>query len=316
MKQFIRDYLTFNKRERNGLFVLLSIIVILLIYLIISDKFISTEKVDFTKFEKEIEKHNFELKKLNDTLKKTNEILFLSTKTEPEKIIITENIEITQPEYFNFNPNNLAEKDWTRLGLKNEQIQTIKNYEKKGGEFRINEDVKKIYSISEKEFKLLEPYIQIPKESFKLKEFKITKSENNFPKIAPAIVELNMADSAQLTNIKGIGSFFAKSIIKYRNSLGGFVAKVQLMEIWKFDFDKFEEIEKFIKVDPTKIKPININTCKVEELKHPYLNWNTANAIINYRINHGRYKTLEDIKKTDLVDDETYRKIVPYLLLE
>lgn len=316
MKQFIRDYLTFNKRERNGLFVLLAIITLLIIYLNISDKFIEPEKVDFSKFEKEIEQLNASEQFIDDSVKLFDKNRF--GKVEQEQPVInesTESVENTQPDYFNFNPNNLAVNDWQRLGLTDKQIQTIKNYESKGGKFHHKEDVKKMYCISEKQYLSLEPYIQIPVEKKVFTDFDVAKSEFKNPKPEITIVELNSADSAQLTRVKGIGAYYAKTIINYRNSLGGFVAKVQLMEIWKFDFDKFEEVENFITVDVSKIKKININTFNSSELKHPYINWNMANAIINYRDKHGKYKAVEEIKKTDLVDDETYRKIAPYLVL-
>jgi len=319
MKQFIRDYLTFNKRERNGLFVLFSIITLLIIYLNISDKFIEPKKVDFSKFEKEIEIFNTSAQLINDSVTQANENKNRYRKEVPEQPVVVENsesVENTQPEYFNFDPNNLTVDEWQRLGLTDKQIQTIKNYEAKGGKFRHKEDVKKMYCISEKLYMSLEPYIQIPIEKKVFPKYEAAKSEPKNSSSARIVVELNTADSAQLTMVKGIGAFYAKTIIKYRNSLGGFVAKVQLMEMWKFDFDKFEEIEKFIRVDASKVKKLNINTCTAEELKHPYFNWNIANAIFSYRNKHGKYKNLEEIKKTDLVDDETYRKIVPYLILE
>lgn len=317
MKQFIRDYLTFNKRERNGLFVLLTIIILLIIYLNVSDKFINPEKVDFTKFEKEIELFNASVQHINDSLKTESKNKYpysQPTSNEPENTEKELNI---QPEYFVFNPNKLAADDWQRLGLAEKQIQTIKNYEAKGGKFRSKEDVKKMYCISEKQYLSLEPYIQIPAENKNFKSAKRQKEEQvKKATFIKTIVELNSADSVQLTKIKGIGSFYAKTIIKYRNELGGFVAKVQLMEMWKFDFDKFEEIEKYIILDASQIKQININTCTAADLKHPYLSWNATNGIFNYRSKHGKYKTLEEIKNTDLVDDETFRKIAPYLILE
>jgi len=315
MKQFIRDYLTFNKRERNGLFVLFAIITLMIVYLNISDKFNTPEKVDFTKFEKEIKIFNASVQLINDSTKHERENKYAQLHSEFKKSDTSVNIPAVPIEHFNFNPNNLSDNDWQRLGLTTKQIQTIKNYETKGGKFRQKEDVKKMYCIPEKQYLALEPYIQIPTEKRVFPHFELSKSENKNPKSAIIIVELNSADSTQLTKIKGIGAFYAKTIIKYRNQLGGFVARVQLMEMWKFDFDKFEEVEKYIKVDASKIKKINVNTCTAAELKHPYINWNTANAIFNYRSKHGKYTTLEDIKKTDLLDDETYRKIAPYLIL-
>ena len=315
MKQFIRDYLTFNKRERNGLLVLLIIITLLIIYLNISDKFITREKVDFTKFEKEIEIFNASVQQIKDSVKHEKENKYKFHKEEAEQPVIAENIENVQPEYFVFNPNNLPENNWQRLGLTDKQIKTIKNYEAKGGKFRDKEDLKKMYSIPEKQYLALEPYIQIPSQKKIFPNSDSTKFKNK--NLNPIVlVELNTADFIQLTKIKGVGPFYAKEIIKYRNLLGGFSAKEQLLEMWKFDSIKFGGIEKYLIVDPTEIKKININTCTAAELKHPYINWNTANAILSYRTKHGKYTALQDIKKTDLVDDKTYRKIVPYLILK
>ncbi len=305
MKQFIRDYLTFNRRERNGVFVLLLIIVSLIIYLNVSQYFVEPVKVDFIKFETEIDSLNASLKAATDSTEnysKTNYKRFDKNKKR--------NVEL-----FTFNPNTISDKDWQRLGLSEKQIHTIKNYLSKGGKFRKKEDLKKMYCVKEDLYLMWEPYISIPT------EIKKDTFKNRYPKFEKAkteilMVELNSADSIQLIKLKGIGPFYAKSILKYRNLLGGFATKEQLLEVWKFDKEKFDAIEKYITVDTSTIKKININTCTANELKHPYINWNIANAIISYRTKHGKFKTVEEIKKTDLVDDETLRKIAPYLIIK
>jgi competence protein ComEA len=316
MKQFIRDYLTFNKRERNGIVILISIILLLLIYLNISDKFIKPDKVDFSKFENQIIAFNKQAE-INDSISNQGNFLV-------ENSTHVNSISSQVPQYFTFNPNNLDTEDWKKLGLNERQIQTIKNYEAKGGEFRTKEDIKKMYCIKEEQYAQLEPYINIPPKpttNYQLRttnhELSATNSQlRTTNSQLPTIVELNSADSAYLTKVKGIGAFYAKSIIKYRQQLGGFAFKEQLMEIWKFDQDKFNAVKDYIIVDESEIRKININTCTAEQLKHPYLSWNTVNAIINYRKQHGKYKKLEEIRNTDLVDDETYRKIVVYLTLD
>jgi DNA uptake protein ComE-like DNA-binding protein len=322
MKQFIRDYFTFNKRERNGLFVLLSIITSLVVYLNISYKFNKPETVDFTRFEKEIDTFNTSVQKVTNSAEQEQTRVYKTTSAN-------DNAGVKQSERFIFDPNNLPEKDWKRLGLSDKQIQTIKNYESKGGKFHSKEDVKKMYCIKADFYSTLEPYIQISSSSSKesgsevkttalFKNGKVENESELKPRKVESliVVELNSADSATLTTIKGIGPFYAKNIIKYRNSIGGFIAKEQLLEIWKFDQEKLNSIEKLIDIDPSKIKKVNINACEAAELKSAYIKWNVANAIVNYRNNHGKYKTVDEIKKTDLVDDETYRKIAPYLILD
>lgn len=320
MKQFIRDYLTFNKRERNGIAILLLIIAALLIYLSISDKFIKNSQTDFTEFEKQIASFDSALLATNISIANADSLQTDSTTT-------TNITAPTTPEYFAFNPNKLPPQDWQRLGLTDKQIQTIKNYESKGGQFRTKEDVKKMYCITPEQYQQLEPYIQIPPREYnnystQQPRTKNSKSETENPELRTTnsqlrtiIVELNSADSAYLTKIKGIGAFYAKAIIKYREQLGGYAFKEQLMEIWKFDQEKFDAIKHQIIVDESEVKKLNINTFTAAQLKHPYISWNVATAIENYRKLHGNYKTLEEIKKTDLVDDKTFRKLVYYLTL-
>ncbi len=315
MKNIFRDFFTFNKRERNGVFILLSIICALVLYLNISSNFVSQDPVDFTQFDKEV-------KAFQATIEDKVEAKEYGHKPEIELE------EHNNVERFSFNPNNLSEQNWKRLGLNDKQIKSIKKYESKGGKFRTKEDVKKMYCLSKEQYETLEPFIQIssPAEIAHADEksksiFKDGKVETAKPLDASKVerlnvIELNSADSATLTTIKGIGAFYAKNIIKYRNSIGGFVNKEQLLEIWKFDQEKLSSIEKYIDIDESKIKKININTCEVADLKSPYLKWTVANAIVNYRKNHGKYKTVDEIKKTDLVDEETYRKIVPYLIVD
>jgi DNA uptake protein ComE-like DNA-binding protein len=56
MKDTWKDYFSFNKRQRNGILVLMSFITVMVIYLFISDYFpSSTKPLDFTPFKTELE---------------------------------------------------------------------------------------------------------------------------------------------------------------------------------------------------------------------------------------------------------------------
>jgi DNA uptake protein ComE-like DNA-binding protein len=296
MKQFIREYFTFNKRERNGIFVLLSIIILLIIYLSIADCFIQDESVDFSEFEKAIQALNHSAEERKGIRSTTNHPTFVKQNT------------ITAQRFL-FNPNGLSAQEWKRLGLNDNQIASIKRYELKGGTFKNKNDVKKMWSISSALYKELEPYILIPEE--KNNSSVSLKNKNDPPAIT--MIELNSADSIQLLTIKGIGPYFAKNILKYKKALGGYYSIEQLLEVWKFDEEKYQQVKNFIRVDASMIHKKNINSCTAEDLKHPYIPWNVAHVIINYRMKHGNYRTVEEVKKTGLIDEKAFLRMAPYL---
>ena len=304
-KNIIRDYFTFNRRERNGIFVLLSIILILILYLSFSDLFFSKEKIDFSKFDKEITQFEAEQKRIGDSV------------SLQKNYFVSENSpQLDSAERFIFNPNNLREEDWKRLGLSDKQIHVIKNYESKGGKFTSKEDVKKMYCITPQLYASLESYIQIPQEN--KSEISNSKSTTLYKfKDDKVIVELNSADTTELQKIKGIGSSFAKRIIKFRDMIGGFVRKEQLLEVFGFDEEKLDVISSQIIIDISFVKKININSASVEDLrKHPYMNKKAAVAIYMHRVNNGDFKSVQEIKELNFVNDSLYTKIVSYLKVE
>jgi len=116
--------------------------------------------------------------------------------------------------------------------------------------------------------------------------------------------------------IRGIGSYFSKKIIDYRERLGGYIHKEQLLEIWKIDLVKYQEIEEFIYFGSEPVEKISINKASVEMLsKHPYINYKMANSIVKMRAQSGDYKEVKEIKRSKLIDEVTFVKIKPYLSL-
>ncbi len=302
MLRFLKEYFSFNKRERQGIFVLLSLILTLLLINILPPRFTNNTEFDYSEFEKEISFYE-----------KSKTEYFDSLNNIRQKKIISESIN-QQIKLFEFDPNHLSAKEWKKLGLSEKQIKVIKNYKEKGGKFYKKEDLKKIYSISERKYKSLEPFITIPtkKKQHKEKQQKeIVKKPQVKKKI---IIELNTTDSAGLTKLYGIGPAFSSRIIKYRNLLGGFYSKDQLLEIYGFDSTRLKMIIKNISVKPEKIKKININNAGFKELlRHPYISYELTSQIFKLRKKQGQLKNIKQLKKIGLVNDSLFQKIVPYL---
>jgi len=208
------------------------------------------------------------------------------------------------PTLFDFNPNNLPAPQWKQLGLSDHQVSIIKNYESKGGHFYKNTDVQKIYGITAEDYKRLEPYIDIPQ-----------KGEYVSNKLKPgATVEVNTADSAKLTQVRGIGPSFAMRIIRYRDRLGGFYHLEQLKDVYGVDTAKYAEIKDQLRVDPAAVTKISINSISFASLRQfPYLTYKQVNAIIQYRAQHGNYASMNDMRNIAIITPQDIQKIEPYL---
>ncbi len=304
MFKVFSEYLNFNKGERNGIITVIAIIiaVMALPYLI---KVTTRDNTDeFLRFTKDIALFESSLKYASDSANEARKLDFqMMDRSVAENKLVP----------FPFNPNLLPSEQWSKMGLKDWQIKVIKKYEAKGGKFYNKEDFKRMFCISPSEYEILEPYISIPEQK---NEYADRKPEVKEIK-KKILVELNSADSVTLLTLYGIGPSFAKRIIKYRNLLGGFYSKQQLLEVYGFDQGRLDKIDAFCEVSSAGIKKININIIKTEELKkHPYLDYYTAKAIVDQRIVLRKFTSVQQIKEIPLIHDELFVKIRNYLVLE
>ena len=221
------------------------------------------------------------------------------------------NSEEINRQLFKFNPNGLSKEDWSRLGLSERQIHIIKNFESKGGKFRKKEDLSKIYGISQTEYQILSPYIDIPENTISNTSKAISSFESkNY------IAEINTADSATLVRVKGIGPSIARKIIKYRAKLGGFYAKEQLYELWGVDSSFIKPILPNITVDVSKLHKININKAPYDSLKHPYINGKIVGNIIRIRKTTGLFATTTKLVELGIFSKEEYERVYRYLIVK
>ncbi|SHN13046.1 ComEA family DNA-binding protein [Mucilaginibacter sp. OK098] len=288
MKTRIKNYLSITKKEWNGMVVLVVLIALVLAAPYGYQLIRKDNTINFKDFDKAVAQLNKAGNKAGYTADNEN--------AEPDK-------KISQPVMFPFNPNNLTIMQWEQLGLSARQAGVIKHYEDKGGRFYTKEDLKKIYAITTADYQRLEPYIKIPEAVYISKKAKPGE-----------IIELNTADSAKLTELKGIGPGFAVQIIRYRGRLGGFYHKEQLKEVYGIDSLKYDEIRNQVSVNAQRIKKVDLNTISFNQLRiFPYLSYKQVNAIIEYRKQHGNYTSMNDLKNIVLLDEGILRKIEPYL---
>lgn len=297
IKSFLFNFFHFNKQERNGVFVLFAILAILFLVKLLLPYFITNDAQI--------------LMKDSDSLTQINAMdTFVNEKTFLDK---KENNAYVEKELFVFNPNTISSEEALKLGFSKKLTSTLINFRNKGGKFFKPDDLKKLYGLSPKLFQTLESYILIPNNR---KEFKKDSANyKSFPKkiYAKTSVELNSADSLSIVYLKGIGPSFTKRIIKYRTMLGGFHNINQLKEVYGMTDSLFLSLSSQVQIDKTKLTPIPINSIDLNSLrKHPYFNFQTAQAIINFRFKHGKL-TEKDIIDLGIFNSEKLSVILPYL---
>jgi competence protein ComEA len=314
MWQPFKEYFNFTKKERKGVFYIVSIIFILIIIPFLFPFFTKEETVDFTEFEKEIAQL-----KIDSSSKKMyskNDEEYSNDFTPSYK-----KYESSKPaELFYFDPNTASENDWIKLGIKPRTAQTIQKYISKGGKFYKAEDIKKIWGLSEKDAERLIPFVSIKniQKNFPYNKYQDQPTEKTFSKKAfIGKIDINIADTSQFISLPGIGSKLSKRIIAFREKLGGFYSVDQIAETYLLPDSTFQKIKPYLIVQSNAIKKININAASVDEMKsHPYIKYQMANAIFRYRQQHGNFNSVEEIKKIMTVTDEFYKKMFPYLSAE
>lgn len=316
--KWVKEYFSFTKKERNAIIILgllalsFSLLPTIFPFLVKND----IELVVDTVAQRELA--SLEIlpdKKEQLAASYSDADLYQPKETKFEKY----NRGNVKGELFSFDPNTTTAEEWKRLGLRDKTIQTIIKYRSKGGKFYKPQDLQRIYGLHTDEYERLLPYVQIESQTKTTTEpttvsaeFKTERKEYN-----AVVIDINHADTSNWKQLKGIGSAYAKRIVNFRNKLGGFVSIEQVGETFGLPDSVFQKVKLQLRLNSSTINQINVNSSTVDELKaHPYIGYSVANAIVQYRKEHGDFPTITDLQKIGAIDGALYRKISPYLTVK
>lgn len=201
----------------------------------------------------------------------------------PRAQAVRKAVPVAKVENFRFDPNDVSVEDLCRLGFTRKQAESIEKYRRSGGRFRRKVDFKRSYVVSDSIYRRLEKYIDIP------------------------LVDLNVADSADFDGLPGIGGWFAAKMLEHRKALGGYSYKEQLMDIYRFDQEKFDGLSDLIVVDPATVTPYPLWSLPADSLRmHPYIaDYETARAIVLFRDNNPEELwTIEELRKAGILTED------------
>jgi len=288
----IKSHFKFSRQQRNGIFLLLLIIIVIqCVYMFVDapQKDISINKVELTKFQSEI-----------DSLKLVE-------------------VESNKPQIFPFNPNYITDYKGYTLGMSSEEINRLLQYREQDKWVNTTSQFQQVTKISDSLLNEISPYFKFPEWVTNPKPRTNFSYQNNTPKTVEQKTDLNIATAKQLQRVNGIGEKLSDRIIKFRNKFkGGFIADVQLQDVYGISPEVLERLlNEFTVKTPRQIDKINLNTASTEELVTiQHIDYELAYEIINQRTLRDSYKSLDELLKVKDFPLDKIDIIKLYLVLE
>ncbi len=298
-----RELLVFTRQERNGLLILLFLLLVSICFNWCIPFLIPVNEYDVSSWKAETEKYY-----AGDSVKNV-------------------------PEKMNFegiaDPNRIGLKELQQLGIPAGIAANWMKYLQKGGRFYKTEGLRKLYGMTDELYMKIAGHLEIADTSITQKKhtfyagvdkrrsagaLKKDTFRSNFSIQRKEIpkVGINAADSVQLEALPGIGPVLASRIIKYRKLLGGFYEVAQLKEIYGMSEELWIKCSPFLFVDPEGMRGININFSSVTELgRHPYIGFKQAKKVVRTRDLNGKFTGKEDLAACFSAD--SLQRLLPYL---
>ena len=215
-----------------------------------------------------------------------------------------------------FDPNTADSATLVHLGFKPWQAKNMLKYRAKGGRYRNAEDLKRLYGMTDSMFQALTPYICIPHTEMDTADVDSARVDSlpKWPVKKDTVLNLRTADTTELKMIRGIGSYRARQIVRYREQLGGFARVEQVMEANGMQQLDYDSVKQYFSLDSVVVKQMNVNTIGVKRLStHPYLRFEQAKAIYELRRRKIHLDSIQQLQELDCLSHETLEKIAPYL---
>ena len=267
----MKSHFKFSKSQRNGIFLLVIIIVTLqCIYFFVdfsnSEYIVNTEELK--KYEQEI-----------DSLKQIE-------------------IEERAPKIYPFNPNYITDYKGYTLGMSSDEIDRLLRFRDQGDWINSIKQFQEVTKVSDSLLNQISPYFKFPEWVTNPKQ-KNSYSDNK-PKTFAEKKDLNKATEEQLQTVNGIGAYYSEKIIKLRSKfVGGFIADVQLQDVSGLTPEVIEKItNEFTVKTPRQIQKINLNTATVDQLVTiQHIDYEVAYNIIEQRQLREGYKSIDELTK-------------------
>jgi len=295
----MKSHFLFTNQQRNGIFLLLAVIVIIqCIYWFVPNIFTDTT---------------------TDKLINENELETFRKEVDSLRLVEIEN---RKPKIYPFNPNYITDYKGYTLGMTNEEIDRLHKFRERNQWVNSAKDFQKVTKVSDSFLDIISPYFKFPdwvtNPKPKTQGYSNSYSNSSKPKTYQQKVDLNLATANQLKKVYGVGEKLSERIIKYRDKYkGGFISDVQLSEVYGLSPEVIERIKNdFTVKTPRAIKTYNLNTASRDELVTiQFIDYEVAHNIIEERTLRDGFKSLEELTKVEDFPINKFDIIKLYLYL-
>jgi competence ComEA-like helix-hairpin-helix protein len=271
----MKSHFTFSKKQRSGILLLLLLILILqcaYFFIDFSSEELELNTPQIAKFQAEV-----------DALRLAK-------------------LEATKPKIYPFNPNYISDYKGYTLGMSSEEINSLHTFRSKNKWVNSAKEFQAVTKVSDSLLAEISPYFKFPDWVTNPKPkttYTTTFSENSKPKTFAQKQDLNTASATELKRIYGIGEKLSERIVNFRTKSGGFIADVQLQDVYGLSPEVIERVLNEFTVKTAKpIEKININTATIDELVTiKYIDYEIAHHIIEQRTLREGFKSFNELTK-------------------
>jgi competence protein ComEA len=286
-----RSHFRFSKKQRNEILFLLALIV-------------AAQIIYF----------NIDFKKETAIYLGSEEVVALQMQIDSLKTIATTK---QQPERRKFNPNFITDYSGFTLGMSPEEIDRLHKFRAAGNWVNSVADFKKVTQVSDSLLNEISPWFQFPDWVTKPRTTSQSRSFNT-EKSFEQKIDLNKATAEELQQINGVGEVLSRRIIQFRDRLHGFQVDEQLHDVYGLDYSVVRRIlNDFTVKEKPEIVKFNINNASASDMATlPFISFNLAREIVDYRMLHQGFKELEELKNVEGFPAQKFDRFALYLTLE
>ncbi|PQJ21021.1 helix-hairpin-helix domain-containing protein [Tenacibaculum sp. SG-28] len=299
--KILKPHFWFYKSQRNGVLLLVLLIICLQLFYIFTD---------FSSVPSDVLSHEvLALEKHLDSL---------------ERLAVEKPVK----KRFYFNPNFISDYKGYQLGMSVAQIDRLHTFRAQGKYVNSIEEFKAVTKVSDSLLRIIAPNFKFPDwvVAKKQKERLLHKQEARHhqdlqvlkSKLGDITADINQASAPDIANKAGISLLDAKKIISYRESLQGFTYIEQLKEAPGVSVTALRKtIRSFTIQEKPLIEKINVNTASFKEiLSIPYINYQLCKKIVDYREEVAELQNIAELKNINNFPLNKYDRIVLYLKAE